>query len=241
VINPGNPTGAVLDRDNISMIIDFARGHNLAILADEVYQENVYAPGASFVSFAKVMTEKRETSVSLFSFHSCSKGFLGECGQRGGYMEIRNVPPDVVAQITKLQSVSLCANLTGQVATYCMVHPPKPGDASYDLYVRERDCVLGELKARATVVAEGLNRIPGIECNMVAGAMYAFPTITLPPGRTDTEYCMALLEQTGICVVPGTGFGQVPGTAHFRTTILPPTRQIQQVVERLAAFQANYR
>jgi aspartate/methionine/tyrosine aminotransferase len=241
VLNPGNPTGAVLDRDNIAMIIDFARKHNLAILADEVYQENIYAEGARFVSFAKVTTEKRETAVTLFSFHSCSKGFLGECGQRGGYMEIRNIPPDVVAQITKLQSVSLCANLTGQVATYCMVHPPQPGEPSYDCYARERACILGELKARAVMVAEGLNRIPGIECNTVAGAMYAFPRITLPPGRTDTEYCLALLEQTGICVVPGSGFGQVPGTAHFRTTILPPTRQIQQVVERLAAFHATYR
>ena len=56
------------------------------------------------------------------------KGFLGECGQRGGYMEVRNIPADVVAQITKLQSVSLCSNLTGQVATYCMVRPPKTGE-----------------------------------------------------------------------------------------------------------------
>jgi aspartate/methionine/tyrosine aminotransferase len=241
VLNPGNPTGAVLDADNIGMIIDFARQHKLAILADEVYQENIYLQGLRFVSLAKVMTEKRETAVSLFSFHSCSKGFLGECGQRGGYMEVRNVPPDVVAQITKLQSVSLCANLTGQVATYCMVHPPRPGDPSYDCYARERDRILGALRERAGLLAEGLNRIPGIECNVVAGAMYAFPSITLPPGRTDSDYCLALLEQTGICVVPGTGFGQVPGTAHFRTTILPPTQKIQQVVERLAAFHVTYR
>ena len=126
VINPGNPTGAVLDRDNIAMVIDFAKEHGLAILADEVYQENVYLPGRPLHLFAKVMAEKGETDVSLFSFHSCSKGFLGECGHRGGYMEIRNLPEEVVAQITKLQSVSLCANLTGQVATYCMVRPPKP-------------------------------------------------------------------------------------------------------------------
>jgi aspartate/methionine/tyrosine aminotransferase len=147
----------------------------------------------------------------------------------------------VLAQITKLQSVALCANLTGQVATYCMVRPPKPGEASHALYVKERDAILGELKTRAVLLADGLNRIPGIKCNVVAGAMYAFPSITLPPGRTDEEYCMALLEQTGICVVPGTGFGQVPGTAHFRTTILPPTAKIKTVVERLAAFHASYR
>jgi aspartate/methionine/tyrosine aminotransferase len=187
------------------------------------------------------MAERGETDVSLFSFHSCSKGFLGECGQRGGYMEVRNVPADVVAQITKLQSVSLCSNLTGQVATYCMVRPPKPGEPSFECYARERDGILGELKTRATLLADGLNRIPGIQCNVVAGAMYAFPRITLPAGRTDGEYCMALLEQTGICVVPGTGFGQIPGTAHFRTTILPTTKKIETVVERLAAFHAAYR
>jgi aspartate/methionine/tyrosine aminotransferase len=240
VLNPGNPTGSVLDCANIAMIIDFAREHDLAILSDEVYQENIYLSGEKFFSLARVMTDKQERDVSLFSFHSTSKGFLGECGQRGGYMELRNIPADVVAQVTKLQSVALCANLTGQVATYCMVRPPKPGEPSYELYVRERDGVLGELRARAVLLAEGLNRIPGIRCNVVAGAMYAFPKIALPAGKTDVDYCMALVEQTGICVVPGTGFGQVPGTAHFRTTILPPTDRIRVVVERLAAFHEAF-
>jgi aspartate/methionine/tyrosine aminotransferase len=241
VLNPGNPTGSVLDHDNIAMIVEFAKGHGLAILADEVYQENIYLRGDRFVSFARVLSDLGETDVSLFSFHSCSKGFLGECGQRGGYMELRNIPADVAAQVTKLQSVSLCANLTGQVATYCMVRPPAPGQPSYERYVAERDGVLGELKQRARLLAEGLNGVPGIHCNVVAGAMYAFPRISLPAGRTDEDYCMALLEQTGVCVVPGTGFGQVPGTAHFRTTILPPTHKIKAVVERLAAFHQAYR
>jgi len=52
---------------------------------------------------------------------------------------------------------------------------------------------------------------------------------------------MSLLEATGICVVPGSGFGQAPGTCHFRTTILPPTHKMKQVVEQLAAFHAAYR
>ena len=241
VINPGNPTGSVLDAANIRMVVEFAREHGLAILADEVYQENVYLPGDRFTSFAKTMVEMGETGVSLFSFHSCSKGFLGECGQRGGYMEIRNIPDDVVAQITKLQSVSLCSNLTGQVATYAMVRPPRSGEPSHAAYAAEREDVLSRLKKRAALLADGLNAIPGIVCNQVAGAMYAFPQVQLPEGRTDEEYCMALLEATGICVVPGTGFGQVPGTAHFRTTILPPTAKMQVVVERLAEFHRGYR
>jgi aspartate/methionine/tyrosine aminotransferase len=52
---------------------------------------------------------------------------------------------------------------------------------------------------------------------------------------------MALLEQTGICVVPGSGFGQADGTAHFRTTILPPTDKLHQVVKDLGEFQRNYK
>jgi aspartate/methionine/tyrosine aminotransferase len=241
VINPGNPTGSVLDRDNISMIIDFAATHNLSILADEVYQENIYSENGVFISFAKTLEDKGEKGVSLFSFHSCSKGFLGECGQRGGYMEIRNIPSDVVGQITKLQSISLCSNLTGQVAVYCMVSPPKPGSPSHALYVSERDGILSELKKRATILADALNEIPGVKCNPVAGAMYAFPMIELPENRSDEDYCMALLEEEGICVVPGTGFGQIPGTAHFRATILPPTEKIQSVVGKLKRFHLNYR
>jgi aspartate/methionine/tyrosine aminotransferase len=70
--------------------------------------------------------------------------------------------------------------------------------------------------------------------------MYAFPCVTLPPGRTDFDYAMALLEQTGICVVPGSGFGQAEGTAHFRTTILPPTDKIKKVVQALGDFHRAY-
>lgn len=241
VINPGNPTGAVLDEANIAMIIAFARAHGLPILADEVYQENVYLSGDEFVSFARVLHQMAVKDISLFSFHSCSKGLLGECGVRGGYFEYRNVPEDVVAQILKLQSVCLCANLPGQAVTYALVRPPRPGMPSHPRYAAEKGAILDALKQRAVLLAEGLNRVEGIRCNVIAGAMYAFPSITLPPGRTDSDYAMALLEQTGICVVPGSGFGQAEGTAHFRTTILPPLDKIQRVVDALGEFHRNYR
>lgn len=236
VINPGNPTGAVLDEQNIAMVIDFARKHHLSILADEVYQDNIYRTTDSFVSFASVLAKRNITDIALFSFHSCSKGLLGECGLRGGYFECRNVANDVLAEITKLQSVSLCANTVGQVATYLMVTPPRPGQASHESYTRERNGILESLRHRARILAEGLNKVPGISCQQVAGAMYAFPQIALPPGMTDSEYCLRLLESTGICVVPGSGFGQAPGTFHFRTTILPPVDKIEAVVGKLAQF-----
>ena len=258
VINPGNPTGAVLSGDNIRMVIEFARTRNLAIIADEVYQENIYSKEVAFISFARVMNEMHESEVTLFSLHSISKGFLGECGHRGGYLEMRNMPPDVLAEFVKMQTISLCANVDGQLATYLMVAPPQPGDESYATYVAERDAVLGSLKAKAELLGEAVSRIPGMFLEVPQGAMYAFVRFELPPDRNidaasfspaekrayeekrDTEYCLALLEETGICVVPGSGFGQKPGTYHFRTTFLPPLEEIEALVVKLRNFHEHY-
>jgi aspartate/methionine/tyrosine aminotransferase len=240
VINPGNPTGAVLGETDVGMVLEFARERGLSVLADEVYQDNVWLSGDRFVSFASVLERRGFADVSLFSFHSVSKGFLGECGHRGGYLECRNVPAAVLDEITKLQSISLCANTVGQIATYLLVRPPRPGDPSHELYAKERGDVLEALRRKAEIVERGLNAVPGIQCNRVAGAMYAFPRISLPPGITDSEYCLALLEETGICVVPGSGFGQDPGTMHFRTTILPPMDEIEAVVRRIAGFHESF-
>lgn len=240
VINPGNPTGGVLDEANIQMVLGFAREKGLSVLADEVYQTNLWQPGARFVSFASVLERQAIRDVSLFSLHSTSKGYLGECGHRGGYFECRNVPEPVVDELVKLQSISLCANSVGQVLTYLLVHPPRPGEPSYDQWAREKGEILEALRHKAELLERGLNGAPGITCNRVAGAMYAFPRLALPPGVTDVEWCMALLEETGICVVDGTGFGQDAGTAHFRTTILPPVEQLQDVVERIAAFHQAF-
>jgi len=258
VINPGNPTGAVLSHENIEMVIGFARRHRLTILADEVYQENVYSAGRRFFSFAKAMHDAGEKDVSLVSYHSVSKGFLGECGHRGGYMEFRNIPDDVMAEMAKLQSIALCSNVPGQLATYVMVAPPRPGDASYASYVAERDGVLAQLKAKAELLNKGVNAIEGMSLSLPQGAMYGFVRFELPPepgvdvaamsaderrtyeaGR-DNDYCLALLEETGICVVPGSGFGQRPGTFHFRTTFLPPSDEIAELVGRLRTFHEKY-
>ncbi len=240
VINPGNPSGAVLDPQNVEMVLEFAHEHGLSVLADEVYQDDIWRPGDRFVSFASVLEKRRLKDVSLFSFHSVSKGYLGECGHRGGYLECRNVPAPVQDEITKLQSIALCANSVGQIVTYLLVRPPRPGDPSFDLWDRERREVLEALRRKAAIVGKGLDAVEGIHCNEVTGAMYAFPRIDLPPGVTDFDYCMALLEETGICVVDGTGFGQMPGTAHFRTTILPPLEEIETVVRRIGEFHAAF-
>jgi aspartate/methionine/tyrosine aminotransferase len=242
VINPGNPTGAVLSEKSIRTVIDFAKEHQLAILADEVYQENVYT--GEFVSFAKVLGTE---SVPLFSFHSISKGFFGECGHRGGYLEVRNPPKiqgsklDFVDLLSKQASVSLCANTAGQLLTYLMVTPPLEGTVSYQRYIEEKSRILSDLKAKATMVREAFPQMEGVECFGKTGAMYLFPRLNkLPPGKTDFDYCMALLEKTGLCTVNGSGFGQQAGTNHLRIAFLPPQELLAQVLPEWIKFHNEY-
>ncbi|KAK2512625.1 hypothetical protein Q9233_016154 [Columba guinea] len=81
VINPGNPTGQVQSRQCIEDVIKFAYEENLFLMADEVYQDNIYAKGSAFYSFKKVLSEMGppySKTVELASFHSISKGFMGE-------------------------------------------------------------------------------------------------------------------------------------------------------------------
>ncbi|CAK0878719.1 unnamed protein product [Prorocentrum cordatum] len=235
MINPGNPTGQVLSEETLRMVARFCAKEKLLFLADEVYQENVYLPGSRFVSARKIAHELEQTSagaerVELVSFHSTSKGLIGECGRRGGYMEFWNIDPQVHAQLYKLQSSQLCPNLDGQVMTGLMVRPPKPGEPSYRLFEEESSRIFGSLQRKAAALTARLNEVDGVTCNAAAGAMYAFP-IELPRKAIedaeakglapDLMYCLSLLEATGIVTVPGTGFGQRPGQWHFRITFLP--------------------
>ncbi|MHA2249535.1 MAG: aminotransferase class I/II-fold pyridoxal phosphate-dependent enzyme [Candidatus Kariarchaeaceae archaeon] len=237
VINPNNPTGSVLTRANIKMVLEFAARNNLAIIADEVYQENVYDPQDKFYSFAKVAHESDNTQ-PIFSLHSTSKGFIGECGYRGGYLESRNVPEDVLQELLKVRSIGLCANTSGQIMTYLMVTPPKEGDVSHPLYVSERRNILDALARKAKIISVGLDEIDGITCPTPKGAMYLFPNLILPTNRdyqgkpADFRFCEALVREEGIVTVPGSGFGQLPDTWHLRMTFLPPEEKIPMIMEK---------
>jgi len=242
VINPGNPTGSVLTEESINQVIQFAKENQLVIIADEVYQENIYS--GRFVSFARALGDQK---VPLFSLHSISKGFYGECGHRGGYLEVRNPPKvqgselDFVDLLLKQASVSLCSNTAGQVLTYLMVSPPEDGGQSFEKYIKEKQRTLDELHSKATMIREAFTLMDGVECFGETGAMYLFPRLNkLPEGKTDFDYCMALLEETGLCTVNGSGFGQQDGTNHLRIAFLPPKSLLEEVLPRWVEFHNRY-
>ena len=156
VINPGNPTGQCLEIENMKEIIKFCHKEDLILIADEVYQENIYIEGKKFTSFRKILLDMGEEykDVQLFSCHSISKGFLGECGQRGGYFELINISDEVRDQIYKLASTRLCPNTLGQLVISMMTRPPKEGEPSYELYYKERNYILTELKERSILLTK---------------------------------------------------------------------------------------
>lgn len=252
VINPGNPTGQVLTKENISDIIKFAKREKLFVLADEVYQHNIFTEGAEFYSFKKILTEMgpEYSNVELVSFMSVSKGYMGECGFRGGYMELINIDPEVKAVILKSITARLCPPLLGQIAVEAVVNPPVESEPSYDLFMEEKSYVLNQLQKKARLVSETFKSMDGFACNEVQGAMYCFPRITIPEKAIneakkqnmspDSLYCYELLENTGICVIPGSGFGQRAGTHHFRITILPPEEEFKSMVVRFKEFHSKF-
>lgn len=252
VINPGNPTGQVLGRQTLEAIVRLCSEENLVLVADEVYQCNVYAEGKEFISFKRIVREMGEIGdkVPLLSMNSISKGFFGECGRRGGYMECVNFPAGVKDQLYKLASINLCPNLNGQICIAMVMKPPKKGDPSFELYEKEKNDILESLKRRAKMVVSSLRQLDGITCNEVEGALYAFPRLELPEklmqeaskeGKAaDFIYCMALLDKTGIVTVPGSGFGQEPNTLHLRTTILPSEQDMEDLTKRWEVFHKTY-
>ncbi|XP_020578568.1 alanine aminotransferase 2-like [Phalaenopsis equestris] len=252
VINPGNPTGQVLAEENQRQIIEFCKEESLVLLADEVYQENIYAGGKEFNSHKKIARSMGygDKDISIVSFQSVSKGYYGECGKRGGYMEVTGFSADVREQIYKVASVNLCSNISGQILASLVMNPPKPGDESYDSFTAERDGILSSLARRAKALEDAFNSLEGVTCNKAEGAMYLFPRIRLPTKAIeaakavnsvpDAFYVRRLLETTGIVIVPGSGFGQVPGTWHIRCTILPQEDKMPAIVSRFKAFHESF-
>ncbi|KAI3374894.1 hypothetical protein L3Q82_021433, partial [Scortum barcoo] len=228
VINPGNPSGYVQSRKSIQEVIRFVSEKRLFLLADEVYQDCVYGENVEFVSYKRVLAEMGpplSDTVELASFHSASKGFMGECGLRGGYVELVNLDPAVMKYVHTLFSTDACAPVLGQIALDLMMHPPQPGDPSYHLYNVETQNIRTAVIHNAKRASEVVNSLPGFCCQPVEGGAFAFPRLHLPPKaiqkakevgiEPDAFYCLRLLKDAGVLVRPGCEYRQKEGTHHI--------------------------
>lgn len=248
VINPGNPTGQVLDEKNMMEVVRFCEDNRLVLLADEVYQDNIYMPDKKFTSFRKV-AKQMDSDLELFSFHSLSKGFYGECGIRGGYMEMINIDKQAKDEILKLGSLMICSSTFGQIGMELVLNPPSPSQPSYPTFIQEKTEILSNLKKNAELMHVLFNTMDNITCNHIEGAMYAMPCVRVSQKAmhaaknanlpVDKFYVMKALEETGIILAPF-GYGQDPRTFHFRITIMSPEENLEDLLLSFKVFNNNF-
>lgn len=200
------------------------------------------------------MDKKYSDNIELLSLNSISKGLIGECGLRGGYMETHNLDSFVSDQLYKLKSIELCSNTVGQVTTLLMIDPPVKGIESAETverFQKEESEIFQGLKDRAELLNKTFNEMKNTTCAKIQGAMYAFPRIHLSQKaiqaakdknlEPDFLYCYEMLEQTGIMTVPGSGFGQKEDEYHFRiTNLVTPTSEMKKTLDRLLEFNEGF-
>jgi alanine-synthesizing transaminase len=225
LINPNNPTGANCDVDTLRALVDLCIEHNVVIFSDEIY-DKLNFDGITHTSTASLSTEAK-----IITFNGLSKAYVVP-GFRIGWGVISGPANELAAYaeaIQKMERARLSANHPEQYAI-------RPALQNTQAHIDE---MMVKLHARRDITVERLNAIDGISCVKPGGAFYAFPRIDL--GVPDDEFCKRVIAETGVVIVPGSGFGQRPGTQHFRVVFLPPDDVLHKAYDRIEQIAATYR
>lgn len=224
LINPNNPTGSVYSEETLRGVIEIALRHNLVIFADEIYDKLVL-DGGKHCSIAALNRD-----VAVVTFNGLSKSYLAP-GFRIGWGIVSGREPvmrSYIEAINKILRARLCANHPIQYA----IQPALEGDQSHLIAVKAK------LTRRRDITVKRLNSIPGISCVKPEGAFYAFPRLHI--GESDDLFVHGLVRETGVVVVPGSGFGQVPGSKHFRVVFLPNEEILEKAFSQLEHYMETY-
>ncbi len=211
---PSNPTGAIMPREHLQGIVDFAVRHNLYLISDEIYDRLTY--DGVHVSVAS-LPGAWERTILLNGF---SKAYA-MTGWRLGYV---CTPAPILAALLKIHTYTImCAPATGQKAA---IEALKSGEPAV------RDMV-GQYNQRRRLIVDGLNGA-GLECHLPQGAFYAFPSIRRT-GLTSEEFAERLLFEEHVAVVPGTAFG-LGGEGHIRCSYATSLAKIEEALHKISRF-----
>ena len=212
---PCNPTGAIMEREDLEKIAEVLRGTDILVLSDEIYAELTFG-GKRHVSVAS-LPDMRERTLVVNGF---SKAF-SMTGWRLGYA---CGPQEILSQVTKIhQFAIMCAPTTSQYAAVTAM-------TSCDDVVAE---MAEEYDARRRLIVDGFNKL-GLTCRDPKGAFYAFPSIQ-KTGLTSEEFCQQLLEKKHVAVVPGPAFGK-GGEGFIRASYCYSTDHIKEALKRIGEF-----
>ncbi|MGB5893749.1 MAG: aminotransferase class I/II-fold pyridoxal phosphate-dependent enzyme [Ignavibacteriaceae bacterium] len=224
LINPNNPTGSLYTQESLLQIIDLALENDLVIFADEIYDKLLF-DGKEHVSIASLNKD-----VSCITFGGLSKNYMVP-GFRIGWGIVsgrKEVLADYIEAMNKILRARLSANHPEQYG----IKPSLEGEQSNLLEAKEK------LTLRRDMTVEMLNAIPGISCVKPEGAFYAFPQLHM--NQPDNHFVAELIKETGVVVVPGSGFGQVPGTQHIRVVFLPNEQILEKAYNAIGDFYQKY-
>jgi aminotransferase len=218
---PNNPTGAVLDREELAAIADVAERHDLLVISDEIYDRLVYG-GHEHVAFS-ALPQMRDRTVLIGGF---SKAYA-MTGWRIGYVA---APADLMAGIAKVHQYGImCAPTPAQHAAIAALEVGEP-------FVRD---MLAEYDRRRELMTRRLNEI-GLLCFEPKGAFYCFPDVSTSTGLSAEDFAQRLLAEEHVAVVPGEAFGP-SGAGHVRACYATAYEQIVTAMDRIEAFVARHR
>src|SRR5690349_3708580 len=224
VIDPNNPTGATYTDEVRRTLVELADQHNIPLLADEVYGELAYdGPVPPMASL--------NPDAPIISFSSLSKAYLAP-GWRTGWMAVSRTDrlDEVLAGVKKLADGRLCSTAPMEHAIPAALN----GDRSHEAGFR------AALRERAELTVKRLNAIDGMHTVAPSAAFYAMPQVTLPPGVTDEDYVLALLRETGVLCVYGSGFGTKPEDGFFRVVFLASPAELSSIYDLVADFTRDF-
>ena len=211
---PNNPTGAILEREELSALADVLRDKSIAILSDEIYAELTF--GKRHVSIANIEGMAERTVIAS----GFSKAYA-MTGWRLGYL---CGPGAWISQMTKLhQYAIMCAPTMSQFAA---VEALRNGDED----IAE---MCAEYNRRRVFICEGLRKI-GLPTIMPEGAFYIYPYIG-GFGLSSEEFCQRLLMEEKCAIVPGTAFGEC-GEGYARISYAYSVRHIADALEKIERF-----
>jgi alanine-synthesizing transaminase len=225
LINPNNPTGALCSRRMLEQLADLARRNNLVIFSDEIYDKLILdGDGGQHVSLAAVAPD-----LPVVTFGGLSKNYLAP-GWRIGWGIVSGDAAAVrpyVEGIHRLLRARLCANHPEQYAIKAALEGPQD-------HLTE---VRNKLRARRDLTVQWCNSTPRLSCVSPRGAFYAFPRLFIQEG--DDVFVKELCRQKHVLVVHGSGFGQKPGTRHFRIVFLPDEPTLARAYQSIGEFMAE--
>lgn len=220
LINPNNPTGSVCTRQKLEQIAELARQHNLILFADEIYDKLIIDED-QHVAMAAVAPD-----VPVITFGGLSKNYLAP-GWRIGWgiaSGDASVIKSYLEGVNKLLRARLCANHPEQYAIPAALNGPQDHLAE----------VKRKLRSRRDLTMKWCSETPRVSCVSPRGAFYAYPRIDIP--ESDDIFVAELIRQKHVMVVHGSGFGQRPGTKHFRIVFLPDEKILSNAYAAIADF-----